>query len=424
MIWKFLKRSNTTKLAEPDNNKVQKFNSLEFDPDQPEFIQSPYSLFSHLRINDPLHMSKHGAWVLTRHADIVAALADHRLSNEPAFYAVLNKKNRDKYICAELANNTLPFIDGDNHKRLRTFIAPNFLFALRKTEINFDELSREVLLDLKGKLSFDLLHDFATPFSLKVLCRIFGFPETDAGVLKQWSDYFFYLFSIMPSIEIRDRTDQALQEFRTYISAKLEARKQGQGNDLISVLLRKRTTEIDFSDEELVDNCMLLFADGVGNVDSGMANMMALLMSNPDQLALLYERPELIAGAVDECLRMEAPGQFISRIASEDIEWHGKTIKKNQAVFLVLGSANRDEKVFVDADTLDIHRGNNNQALSFGKGKHGCLGAFLVRLEMQSALKVLLETYSTILLDGNELSWRKRLAHRWLESLPVTVNSV
>jgi pimeloyl-[acyl-carrier protein] synthase len=416
MSWKFLKRLKITKA----DAAVETESALSFDPDHPGFIQNPYPLFARLRKHEPLHMTKHGAWALSRYDDVGTALLDKRLSNEPAFYAVLNKKNREKYVCADLANNTLPFIEGDEHRRLRQLIAPLFLSTVRSDAINIEVLAEEVIDGLAGKKSFDFLHDFATPLSIAVLCRILGFSNTEQ--LKQWSDYFFYLFSIMPSVEVREQTDLALQEFRTYVAAIVEQKKEKRGDDLISGLLNKREEGAEFTDQELIDNCMLLFADGIGNVDSGLASLMALLLQHPQQLAMLYQDASLIPQAVDEALRFESPGQFIARVVTEDIEWHGVQVKKDQIMFLLLGSANRDAEVFSNPDNFDIRRENSKEALSFGKGSHSCVGAQLVRLELQAALKVFLQRYPNIQLQESRLTWRHRMAHRWLQNLPVQVS--
>lgn len=414
MIWKLLKRSTITESGTTP--------AIVFNPEDPAFVDDPYSCFAWLRRHDPVHMSEQGAWLLSRHADVVAALADRRFSNEPAFYAVLHRRNRDKYISADVANNTLPFLEGDSHKRLRHLIAPAFLNFVRGGAMDLEGLASDVLAAREASRALDLLHDFATPLALKVLCRILGFNEADGQQLKAWSDAFFYLFAPMPSTEVRDHTDQTLTAFRRYVSAVVESRQAKRGTDLISVLLDKRDEGAVFSNSELVDNCMLLFADGIGNVDAGMANLFALLLQNRDQLERLYSNPALIPAAVDEALRLETPGQFIARVATEDMQLHGKLIKQHQAVFLLLASANRDEQIFSDPDAFQPERSNSREALSFGKGAHTCVGAHLVRLEMQAALTVLLQSCRHIRMSEDHLRWRPRRAHRWLQALPVSLS--
>jgi 1-acyl-sn-glycerol-3-phosphate acyltransferase len=130
-------------------------------------------------------------------------------------------------------------------------------------------------------------------------------------------------------------------------------------------------------------------------------------------------QPELIPGAIDECLRYETPGQFIARVASEEFQIHDQTIKKHQAVFLLLGSANRDAAKFTEPDRLDVRRENSGQHLGFGKGAHACVGAHLVKQQLQAALRVVLQELPGIRRKEEPLHWRVRLAHRWLQEFPI-----
>jgi pimeloyl-[acyl-carrier protein] synthase len=397
----------------------QDHRALLFDPDDPQFVRDPHPVYAVLRERHPVFLSHLGIWVITRYEDVANALIDARLINEPAPYAVVNARNRDRYVCADLANNTLPFIEGTNHQRLRRVIAPAFHSLLKQSPVPFEEIALEVLKPYLERREIDVLNEFATPFTLNVLCRLLGFRTDDGPRLKNWSDYFFYLFAMIPSVEVREELDLALTEFRSYVGSIVEERKAARANDLISRLLDQRDAGAEFTDQELIDNCMLIFADGIGNVDSGFANVMASLTANPDQLELLYSDPEFIPGAIDECLRYETPGQFIARVASEELQLHGQTIKKNQAVFLVLGSANRDSAKFADPDRFDIRRENSSQYLSFGKGTHACVGAYLVKQQLQAALRVVLRELPGIQRKGEQLKWRTRFAHRWLQEFPI-----
>jgi cytochrome P450 len=227
---------------------------------------------------------------------------------------------------------------------------------------------------------------------------------------------------MIPSVEVRVELDRALTGFRAYVDAFVQERKASRGPDLISRLLAARDDGAEFTDRELADNCMLLFADGIGNVDSGIANMIATLTSHPDQFAELRASPERIPGAVDECLRFEAPGQFIARVATEELEMRGQIISRNHAVLLVLGAANRDPEKFPEPDRFDIRREYSGQHLSFGRGAHSCVGAYLVKTQMQAALRVIAREMPGLRRRDEALRWRARLAHRWIEALPVVVD--
>lgn len=388
-----------------------------FDPLDRAFVADPYPYLAELQDRDPVHRSENGAWVLTRYEDVVAALADRRLGNAPSMYAVVNKRNRERYPCADVANNIIPFLDPPGHLRPRRIIARAFAGFLNQPNLNCQGLAADYLkeLELSGG---DALHHFATPYALRVISTILGVPSQDEQLLKQWSESFFYLFSIIPSEEIRSKLDADLESFRAYFRELAGERRRHPRNDLISTLLHAELDGERLTEAELVDNCMLLFADGVENVDSGIASGLYALLSNPDQLTLLRARPDLVKQAVEECLRFEAPGQFIGRVVLEDFELHGVSLKKNVGVLLLIGAANRDPRRFDNPHRFDLLR-SPNPHLSFGKGLHACIGAPLVRLQLAAVLRALLECPANVALGPSPVQWEARLGHRWLAGLPV-----
>jgi cytochrome P450 len=317
-----------------------------------------------------------------------------------------------------VANNIIPFLDAPAHTRPRKLLSKAFLEFTRDSSADVENLAHSMVGEFKGKGAMDILDDFATPFSVRVLSRVLGVPPQDEPQLKEWSEDFFYLFSIIPSREIRENLDSTLREFRAYFKSLVEQRRKNPENDLISVLLHTGQEGERLSESEIIDHCMLLFADGVENVDSGIANAMHALLTHPGQLALLQAKPELMAQAVEECLRFETPGQFIGRMALEDFTLNGVSIKKNTGVLLVIGAANRDPRIFDDPHSLNIMR-SPNPYLSFGKGRHACIGGPLVRIEMEAALRALIGTLQGISLSGTEIHWEARLGHRWIARLPV-----
>jgi pimeloyl-[acyl-carrier protein] synthase len=164
---------------------------------------------------------------------------------------------------------------------------------------------------------------------------------------------------------------------------------------------------------------MLIIADSIGNTDKAIAGSLACLVRSPDQLELLRQNPELMPLAVNECLRMESPTQYVGRLALEDLTIQGVRINKGDAVFLVLGSANRDPEFFEAPNVLDIKR-TPNPYLSFGKGRHSCIGKNLSRRQIEKALGILVNRLDDIKFSEDRLEWVPRLAHRWLKKLPVT----
>jgi cytochrome P450 len=146
------------------------------------------------------------------------------------------------------------------------------------------------------------------------------------------------------------------------------------------------------------------------------------LYRNPDQLALLQARPELITNAIEEFLRYDSSVQLTGRVALEDIEdLGGKKIPKGENVLCLLGSANHDEAVYPDhPERLDIVRANV-KPLSFGGGIHFCLGAQLARLEASIAISTLLRRLPNLtLVNAENPEWRPTFVLRGLKTLPAS----
>jgi cytochrome P450 len=393
-----------------------------FSPLDQGFVRDPYPVYKLLRENDPVHRCHLGYWVVTRYDDVLQGMKDTRLSNEPSRFAVVNRRNKAKYTAANVADNIIPFMDPPRHSESRKLISRTFHEHLKTNPPDIDQMVEQLFTGFRKKGEIDIIHDLGTPLSIHVGCDLLGIPRQDAKILKDWSYWFFYLFSVIPSNEVLDNLNRALTEFRDYLYQHLEERKNNPDNSLISKLIQRSREQHILSEAEIIDTCMLLFADGVENVDSAIGNCVSCLLKHPDQFELLRSRPELIRKTIEECLRYEAPGQFIAKIAKEDFSWHGKNIRRHDAVMLVLGSANRDPNKFSAADTFNIQRKENTH-LAFGMGPHICIGAPLVRMELKSALGFILQNLENMRLKNSELCWDARLAHRWLTSLAVSFDA-
>jgi pimeloyl-[acyl-carrier protein] synthase len=408
------------KLAPIFSNTNKRITPVEFNPLNPNFVNDPYPVYQILREQDPVHKSAIGAWVLTSYDDVTNALKDDRLGNAPSSFAVINFRNQHRYVCADVANNIIPFMDPPKHTQPRKLISKAFFEQLKNYKADLKSISDTLLDECKSKKEFDVLKDYATPYSIAVISRILGVPKEDEALLKNWSEWFFYLFTYIPSEEIRIELDKNLNSFRDYFSSLIEKRRIEPKNDFISMMLTMEKKGDVLTNAELIDNCMLLYSDGVENVDRGIANAVYALFMFPEQLKCLRQQPVLIANAVDECLRYESPAQYIGRIAQEDLVIRDKVIKKNEAVLLILGAANRDPLQFDEPDTIDLLR-DQSLHLSFGKGRHSCIGAQLVKLEMETALLSLLTTFPAIKLKTTKPKWIQRLGHRWMEELNIEI---
>jgi cytochrome P450 len=392
-----------------------------FNPVDPGFVRDPYAIYAQLREYDPVHRSAFGYVVLTRHEHVAEALGDGRFSNAPAPFALVHRRNRERHVASAVANNIVPFKDAPEHTPPRGLLAATLKAAVRNKKPVVEAIAADLLDRLQRKGSVEFVQDFSVPFAVLCVCRIMGLAEHEASQIKEWSSGFFSLFQPIPNAGV-EKVDASLRAFREYIRGVIEARKTSPRDDLITALAEASRRGYSLTEEELIDNTMLLVADGIENVQSGLATSVATLLRHPDQLRLMMGRPELIDPAVEECLRFEAPGQYQGRIATEDIEIGEATIKANSIVFLVLASANRDPRALSDPDRFQIER-QGFRHLSFGAGRHACIGAALVEMEFQAALAAIFDGSRQIELADKEIAWTARAGHRWPAELPLYVSN-
>ena len=183
---------------------------------------------------------------------------------------------------------------------------------------------------------------------------------------------------------------QSLGELRQYLGEIAEQRRRAPGDDLISVLVRAEAGDVALSHEEIVLFAVVLLVAGNETTTNLIGNAVHCLLAHPEELERVAADHSLVAGTIEETLRYESPVQFVYRRARHDVERHGTIIREGELVIGLIGSANRDPRMFPDPDRFDIARDAHGH-LSFGYGIHYCLGASLARLEARIALEALLD---------------------------------
>jgi cytochrome P450 len=382
----------------------------------PVFVHDPYPTYAALRRQGGLHRCRSGAWIATRYQDVLAAMGSTILGNRPSRYSAVHVRNRDRFPSASVAASILPYRDGPEHVTPRRIVGMAFRARLEQRPFDIGAMAHQLLIPYRDGASFDAMADFASPLSARVICALMGLPESDLPQLSLWSRSFFRLFAPFPSEAVRARTDADLAAFRAYFLGVLQTRRAAPGEDFVSSLLAQARDGL--SDIEMADNCMLVFADGLENVDAALANLLLALDRHPEVMTRLRQEPQLRAGAVREGLRYDPPAQLVARVAQADGEVAGQTVTRDSVVFLALGSANRDAQAFPDPDAFDPAR-PHQAMISFGKGRHSCLGGALVTMELEAALDALLAVSGAIAVDSAAVQWQPRVGHRWPQALPV-----
>lgn len=392
--------------------------SLPLDLLDPAFLRDPYPTYQLLRETDPVHRMRTGAFLLTGHGDIVQALSNPALGNAPSPRSVLATRHRERHVSADVAGNILPFLDSPEHTAPRKIIAGAFRAHLRDAPPDVAAMARALLEPAIAAGGMEVMAEFGKPLSVGVVASLFGLPDGAREDLLRCSHAFFYLFAPMQSAEVRQAANDGLAAFRSFFQPIVAEKRRNPDSGLVSRLIQGEANGRRLDDGQIVDACMLLFADGVENVDAAIANTLLALSRHPDQRGRLYETPDLVKQAVGEALRFDPPAQSIARVAREDLELGGKRIGRDGVVFLSLAAGNRDPAVFSAPDQFDLSR-DTSALLTFGRGRHACVGAALVRMQVEAAVRSVVEARLVADADEGALEWSPRIGHRWLTKLDV-----
>jgi cytochrome P450 len=269
----------------------------------------------------------------------------------------------------------------------------------------------------------DLIEDFAFRLPVTIICDMLGIPEEHREVFYSGSRDGGRILDPVPMTPAEIAQGNAANAMaQMYFQQLFELRRKQPGDDLTTQLVQAEEDGSKLSNEELTANIILLFGAGHETTVNLIGNGVLALHRNPDQLALLKARPELITGAIEEFLRYDSSVQSTGRVTLEDIDDLGdKKIPKGETVICLLGSANRDPAVYPDRpDRLDITR-PNVRPLSFGGGIHFCLGAQLARIEAEIAISTLLRRLPDLRLDdADNPEWRPTFVLRGLKRLPAS----
>jgi cytochrome P450 len=315
-------------------------------------------------------------------------------------------------------------VDPPDHTRLRAMVqqafAPRLVEEMRP---RMEMLANELLDSALARKKFDLVRDYALPIPTTIISEMLGVPVGDRHKFTGWSKKILEVSSTRQSLWNLMTTIPVVLRFMRYIRRLIQLRRKDLRDDLISALVQAHWAEQKLSDDELMSMVFLLIVAGHETTVNLIASGTLALLEHPDQLERLRANPQLIKPAVEEMLRFTSPVETgTDRFTTQDVVLSGVTIPKGAQVMAVIASANRDERQFPNADTLDITR-EPNRHLAFGLGIHFCLGAALARLEGQIAINTLLARAKDLRLavEPPAIRWRRGLVLRGMEALPVTV---
>ncbi|WP_330239116.1 cytochrome P450 family protein [Streptomyces sp. NBC_00525] len=394
-----------------------------------EFATDPYPAYAWLREHSPVHRttlpSGVEAWLVTRYADARQALADARLSKNPAHHAepahAKGKTGIPGERKAELMTHLLN-IDPPDHTRLRRLVSQAFTpRRIARFAPRVQELTDRLIDGFARKGEADLIHEFAFPLPIYAICDLLGVPAEDQDDFRDWAGMM-----IRHGGGPRGGVARSVKKMRAYLLELIHRKREDLGDDLISGLIRASDHGEHLTENEAAAMAFILLFAGFETTVNLIGNGVHTLLGHPAererlQRSLAAGENELLATGIEELLRYDGPVELATwRFATEPLTIGGQRVAEGDPVLVVLAAADRDPERFGGPDTLDLSR-RDNQHLGYGHGIHYCLGAPLARLEGQAALATLLTRLPDLRLavEPGDLRWRGGLIMRGLRTLPV-----
>jgi cytochrome P450 len=367
-----------------------------YEPFAMEVQADPYPFYAALRREAPVaYVESLGGYVVSRHADVRRVMHDHHTFSSAAMAELVSRPveigQADGAFDESLEGSiSIVGLDGADHMRLRTIV--NRGFTPRRIALLEQEM-RGIVRPLVARLVEDRGGDFmaglAVPFPTTVIAEMLGVDPQRRDDFRRWSEHMVLAVFEPMTDEQRQAVARSGEEMGTYLDEVFAERTSAKGDDLVSVLLRAELEGGSLTRPELAVFVFTLLVAGSITTAYLIGNAVMTLVEDAPLLAALREDAQLVGALVEESLRHQAPVQMMFRTATTDVELAGVTVPQGATVVALLGSANRDERVFRDPDRVDIGRDTTEQ-LAFGHGVHYCLGAALARMEARVALEELL----------------------------------
>ncbi len=387
-------------------------------------VQDPFPLYAWLRDHDPVHWSASlNAWVATRWTDVVEifdrtdAFSSDRFRKIDESYASRRPAVR---AVADVLGHWLVFRDPPDHGRLRGLLQSSFTPKQLAASGERIQRTADALLDrVVARGTMDFIRDFAFPLPASVIAGLMGAPEEDLDSIKAWGDRLAAY--IGGAVDDRDNFGEAnagVAALVDYFQALLRERVRRPGDDLMTLMIRAEHEGEHLTHDEVVANCILLLFAGHETTSNLLGNGLFHLLRHPAQAALLRDDPSLLHGAVEELLRYDGPVRATVKVATEDVVFRGRTIRRGEMVVPLMAAANRDPRQFRDPDVLDVRR-QFDRHVAFTYGIHFCLGAWLARLEARVVFETVFRRLPRLALASTEARWKPMIFVRGLEALPI-----
>jgi cytochrome P450 len=372
--------------------------------DSAEFQADPFPLYKRLRDNHPAYHDRfHNRWIVSRYWDVDACFQDSESFDRATYKPDGDYDFGSNHI---FGPNILEYGNSGQHRRLRNIIAGQFV---GQKLVDFmpmiDQISQEVIAKFIDAGECELVTQFSSQVPIRVISNMLGLPREDEDTFVEW--YQLLIAGLGFGGEHMARGIQARNEMWDYIDPMIKERSKNPGEDLLSRICVAELDGSRMTPEEVKGFVALLLAAGGDTTDKAIANMWYhMLYTRPDQMPDLVAKPELWDQVFTEMMRFDPVVHAQFRHTTREISLHDQVIPERAGIILYLGAGNRDERVFKDPDTFDVHRddlhmGRENRSgrykdgkpghLGFGIGQHFCMGYAMARQESAIACTRLME---------------------------------
>ena len=319
--------------------------------------------------------------------EVSALLKDRRLRQGSFAWPAQN--GIEQGLLSEWWSEIMLSKEGDDHRRLRRLGNPAFSRALIERMVpEFQELAKELIDGYAGSGRCEFVSQFAEPYAARVLCTLVGMDEGHWHDLARWSTDMGLSFGITIREDL-ERIEAALTNLYAVSDELIAQRRIDPGDDVVSSLVQAHDTQDGrLSDIELRAMVSLIIFGGMDTTKNQLGLAMQLFVDHPDQCALLAERPELGANAVEELIRWNPTVMWATRRSTEDLEFRGLAIPEGTTIHLLSYPANTDPLAIGEGSGFDI-TAERPAHFGFGGGAHHCIGHWLARIDMREALPLI-----------------------------------
>jgi cytochrome P450 len=387
-----------------------------YSPYAYEIHEDPYPVYARLRAEAPVYRNDElDFWARSRHEDVLAAFRNvDGFSNS---YGV----SLDPSAFSPDAHKVMSFLalDPPRHTRMRSLVGKGFTPSkVAQMEERIRAIAVEHLAVALERGTFDFIADFAGKLPMDVISELVGVPAVDREEIRRLADLVVHredgLFDVPPA-----GMDAALT-LVGYYQGMVDERRAAPRDDLTSALLEAELDGDRLTDEEIVAFLFLMVVAGNETTTKLLGNAWYWAWRHPDERAKPFADGSRVGDWIEETLRFDTSSQMLLRVARTDLAIRGSTIPEGDRVLLLIGSANRDEEVFADPDRYDLDR-DTSRLVSFGSGRHFCMGAPLARLEARLALTELVKQVASYDIDTDGIERVHSINVRGLAALPTTV---